>query len=55
LADELRKAFGVEATLTPGSGGAFEVTVDGQRIFSKLQNGRFPESGEIVQQLKKRA
>ena len=52
LADELKKAFGVEATLVPGSGGAFEITVDGNLIFSKLQSGRFPQPGEIVQQLK---
>jgi selenoprotein W-related protein len=52
LADELRKAFKVKATLIPGSGGAFEVTVDDKLVFSKLQTGRFPEPGEIVQQLK---
>jgi selenoprotein W-related protein len=52
LADELRNAVGVEATLVPGSGGAFEVTVDGNLIFSKLQIGRFPDPGEIVGKVK---
>jgi selT/selW/selH-like putative selenoprotein len=52
LAEELRNAFGVEATLVAGSGGAFEITVDGKLEFSKLQIGRFPEHGEIVQNLK---
>lgn len=28
-------------------GGAFEVSVDGQRIFSKLDLGRFPAYREI--------
>lgn len=28
-------------------GGVFEVDVDGQRIFSKQQQGRFPEYQEI--------
>jgi selenoprotein W-related protein len=52
LADELRKAFGAEAVIVPGSGGAFEVTVDGKLVFSKLQIGRFPDPGEIAQKLK---
>jgi selT/selW/selH-like putative selenoprotein len=28
-------------------GGAFEVTVDGKKVFSKLELGRFPAYGEI--------
>ena len=52
LADELRSEVGVEATLVPSSGGAFEVTVDGNLIFSKLQIGRFPGPGEIVGKVK---
>ena len=52
MADELRNAVGVEATLVPGSGGAFEVTVDGNLIFSKLQLGRFPDSGEVLGNIK---
>ena len=52
MADELRDAIGVEATLVPGSGGAFEVTVDGNLIFSKLQIGRFPEPGEVLGKIK---
>jgi selenoprotein W-related protein len=52
LADELRSAVGIEATLVPGSGGAFEVTVDGKLIFSKLQIRRFPDPGEILGKIK---
>jgi selenoprotein W-related protein len=54
LADELRNAVSVEAKLVAGSGGAFEVTVDGELIFSKLQLGRFPNPGEIVEKVKNR-
>ena len=53
LAAELKKHLGVESTLLAGSGGIFEVTVDGKQIFSKKSVGRFPESGEIVGMLKK--
>jgi selenoprotein W-related protein len=38
----------VTATLIAGSGGVFEVSVDGKVIFSKKSVGRFPEEGEIV-------
>jgi selenoprotein W-related protein len=48
LAAELKKHLGVAATLTAGSGGVFEVTVDGALIFSKKSVGRFPEEGEVV-------
>lgn len=34
--------------MIPGSGGIFEVTVDGTLVFSKKQAGRHVEPGEIV-------
>jgi len=34
--------------LIAGSGGVFEVVIDGQKIFSKAAIGRFPDDGEIV-------
>ena len=43
---------GVEIELIQSSGGAFEITVDGNKIFSKLDLGRFPEHTEIIAQLK---
>lgn len=30
-----------------GSGGIFDVEVDGKVVFSKHEKGRFPEKGEI--------
>ena len=33
--------------IVPADGGRFEVTVDGELVFSKLQEGRFPETAEI--------
>lgn len=35
-------------------GGAFEVTVDGDLIYSKLETGTFPEDAEIIRMLKAR-
>jgi selenoprotein W-related protein len=35
-------------TLLPSGGGAFEVTVNGQKIHSKLATGQFPEPEAIL-------
>ncbi len=53
MADELQEAFGVKAKLVAGRGGVFDVDVDGKRIFSKKELGRFPEDGEVAGLLKK--
>jgi selenoprotein W-related protein len=44
----------VVPTLIEGSGGVFEVTVDGDLIFSKKQEGRFPEDDEVLGPLAER-
>ena len=36
-----------ELTLIPSDGGKFEVTLDGELAFSKLNEGRFPDFDEI--------
>tara|TARA_Y100000590_G_scaffold420672_1_gene523613 strand:+ start:516 stop:677 length:162 start_codon:yes stop_codon:yes gene_type:complete len=33
--------------LIPGAGGAFEVKVDGDLVFSKKEKGRYPEIKEL--------
>jgi selT/selW/selH-like putative selenoprotein len=48
LQTAIKEKFGTVATLVEGHGGAFEVTVDGKRIFSKLKTFRFPEDEEIL-------
>ncbi len=37
-----------EIALVPSSGGRFEVTVDGELVFSKLAQKRFPEDEELI-------
>lgn len=34
--------------LQPSSGGCFELTVDGDLIYSKLETGQFPDEDEMV-------
>jgi len=41
----------VDSTLVRGSGGEFEVSVDGRLIFSKKQAGRFPHASEVLAQI----
>jgi len=43
-----------ELALVPGTGGIFEVRVDGEVIFSRSQEGRFPESKELKQLVRDR-
>lgn len=53
LAATLKKKLGIKPELIEGSGGVFEVKVDGSLIFSKKKEGRFPEDDEILQALAK--
>lgn len=48
MADEIKDQFGVQAELIKGSGGIFDVVVDGKMIYSKHQTGRFPENDEVI-------
>ncbi len=46
----MRETYGdeVEIELTPSSGGAFEVSVSGEKIYSKLETGRFPSESAVL-------
>lgn len=46
--------LGVAARLIEGGGGVFDVVADGDLIFSKHSEGRFPEEDEIVEALRAR-
>ena len=37
--------------LEPSSGGCFELTVDGDKIYSKLETGEFPDEQQMVSQI----
>lgn len=44
----------MKPTLVKGRNGVFEVTLDGELIYSKKGNGRFPEPGEVEGEVRKR-
>lgn len=48
MAKAIESKFNIKAKLIESGGGVFEVTVDGKKIFSKKQTGRFPEDEEIL-------
>lgn len=55
MAEELKKNLGVDATLVPGDKGIFDVTVDGNLVYSKYETERFPEPGEVSDLIKAKA
>jgi selenoprotein W-related protein len=57
VAQELLTTFEAElgeVALVPGSDGVFEVRLDGETIFSRRDEGRFPESKELKQRIRDR-
>lgn len=51
ILDEHADALPGGVTIEPASGGVFEVFLNNNLIFSKKQEGRFPEPGEVEHML----
>jgi len=51
LAAEITSKLDITATPISGSTGQFDVLADGQMLFSKQAEGRFPEHDEILAKL----
>jgi selenoprotein W-related protein len=57
LAQELLMTFATdlgEVALIPGEGGIFEIRLDGEVLFSRKREGRFPEAKEVKQKIRDR-
>ena len=54
MAEVIRDETGIEAELIRSRGGAFEVTLDGELIYSKLQSGSFPDQREILRSVEEK-
>ncbi len=51
LAKTLMETYGQKMkklVLVPSDGGRFELSVDGKLVYSKLEEGRFPEEPEAL-------
>ncbi|HEY7467482.1 MAG TPA: SelT/SelW/SelH family protein [Dehalococcoidia bacterium] len=56
-AQELLTTFGdelKEVALVPGKGGVYEVRLDGETIWSRKEERRFPEMAELKQRVRDR-
>jgi selenoprotein W-related protein len=47
-----QKLAGLE--LEPSTGGCFELSADGEMVYSKLQTGEFPDEDALVAEIGKR-
>lgn len=57
MAQELLTTFETElgeVALVPGTGGVFDVRLDGEMIYSRKEESRFPESKELKQLVRDR-
>jgi selenoprotein W-related protein len=57
MAQELLTTFESEVAavaLVPGTGGVFEVRVEGETVWSRAAEGRFPDIAELKQRLRDR-
>jgi selT/selW/selH-like putative selenoprotein len=56
LVDAIRRAHGeaIDVDVVRGSGGIFDVVIDGEKVFSKHTEGRFPKNEEILTEIANR-
>ena len=50
----MEEALGAQSKLVAAGGGIFEISVDGETIFSKRSLGRFPNDGEVLKAIQAR-
>lgn len=58
MAQELLSTFGADlasVALVPGTGGVFEITVDGETVWERKRDGGFPEAKVLKQRVRDRA
>jgi selT/selW/selH-like putative selenoprotein len=48
----LKQELDADVELIAGGNGIFDVIVDGNKVFSRHNSGRFPDEGEIISLLK---
>ncbi|MGI9259657.1 MAG: Rdx family protein [Gammaproteobacteria bacterium] len=53
LAARISEELGVEPTLEKGVAGVFDVIANGQIVFSKARERRFPDDDEVIEALKR--
>jgi len=57
MAQELLSSFGGDlgsVTLVPGTGGIFEIALDGERLWERKTDGGFPDAAELKRRVRDR-
>ena len=54
LAEQIKNKFDLDIEFKKSDGGRFEIYLDGEILFSKMNEYRFPNVGEIEELLKKK-
>ena len=52
MEDAILSEIDADVELIRGGGGVYDVTVDGELLYSKHETGRFPEEVEILDKLR---
>ena len=54
--DAIRRTYGegINVEVMRGSGGIFDVVIDGEKVFSKFEEHRFPKNDEILTEIANR-
>lgn len=54
--DAIRRTYGeaINVEVMRGSGGIFDVVIDGDKVFSKFEEHRFPKNDEILTEIANR-
>ncbi|MDQ2919213.1 MAG: Rdx family protein [Verrucomicrobiota bacterium] len=56
MAANIRETAGIDSVkLIPSSGGAFEISLNRELLYSKLETGEWPDFDAIAQQIKARS
>jgi len=55
LKESIEQQLKIPTSIKMGGPGSLDVWLNGARIFSKKQEGRFPQSGEIIRLIQAKA
>lgn len=54
VALKIKEALGLLPELIASSGGVFEVSLDGELVYSKAASGEFPNTTKLIEELRAR-
>ena len=52
LAEKIKNQLSLETNIIRGSGGVFEITLNGQLLYSKKATGEFPSDAQAIELIK---